>query len=183
MQKLCNQLGATLSFATSLERVVTLPDSVKEKVGIPVRAKTFFWTYAQRDYNGQKLDKVQLEAHGFVREEWSDHLVQFLRKGGFCYNDSSGCIVGVLAHSPAKSANALQFKEPVAVPAQACKELQTKDFQDVSSVLLRGRGALTYAWYPPKEKVAGFEIGGDHGAFVYKMKEGEGPQALMFAVT
>lgn len=107
--------------------------------------------------------------------------MQFLRKGGFCYIDASNETVGMLVHSSHAMAQSLQFECPVAVPSQALEALEPRSFHAVRSVLQRRRGAKTYAWYPPSEKAAGFEIGGEHGAFVYRL-QGNGPEAVMFAV-
>lgn len=177
-------LERNLELLTSPTFQVTLSDFARKMAGIPTDAHTFFWVYSF--YDGKEthpLSAKNLLAKGLSQSDIdSDTLVQLLRFGGFCYCDKEQNVVAANAISGDKDKALLQFGPPGEVAQASYDAIESWRCQEVTVPYLHTRGARKYCWLLPGEIFAGVNVGGDHGAFVYKMDEKSNQYAIRFPV-
>mmetsp|Transcript_47 Transcript_47/g.135 ORF Transcript_47/g.135 Transcript_47/m.135 type:complete len:657 (+) Transcript_47:21-1991(+) len=171
LKKLHGFLNGAVTLHASPRHPVTLPLAARKRAGICESAAKFMFVSAPRDYDGRRLDKVELESRDFSKEDQQHILIQFLRKGGFCYLDLSGKVVqfNVAVSGHDDNCAALQFGAPQDVPIDKADAIADYRYCTVGSVLMRSLGALKYAWVLPGEQVAGGSGRSPcpHGGFLY----------------
>jgi len=174
-QKLLDLLPTTFEgLYMSPGRPVTLPEFQRKMAKIPLEATSFFWVYSAP---AKEIGPAQQAVHWrmlvesrFSQEEMVDPLVRLIQCGGFCYLDESQRVCGVTTISHKEEIFALQFAEPDKLLPEEVDAVPEQIFRPVTLEYLASRGAEKYAWFGPNESFDGFNIGRDHGSFVYQMK-------------
>uniref|UniRef100_A0A7S2PK64 Zeta toxin domain-containing protein n=1 Tax=Zooxanthella nutricula TaxID=1333877 RepID=A0A7S2PK64_9DINO len=144
---------------------VTLPQYERQLAGISAEASSFNWIYPRCGMTSQR----ELEARGWSREEANHPIVHLLLRGGFRYMDAKGRTVQISAVANADGQGFLQFgprrELPDGVSAGFCSERWHPPPR-------RYKEADAYAWLAPGEVVGDASVGGEFGAFAFRLPSG-----------
>merc|ERR1712232_760745 len=181
LPKLAKLLGASIQVATSPACKVTLEEYSRALAGIPKDAAAFCFVYP---FEAHSWHPGLLRAAGFSDKDMSSTLVQLLQRGGFCYSDCNNKVLKVnaviskqLEHEHGQAY--LQFNKRTSLTAAAAKGIRNERFKQTPRRY--AKEANTFAWFNPHEIVGEMNVGGEHGAFVFKV-DLQGSQYARFEV-
>uniref|UniRef100_A0A7S2LG65 Zeta toxin domain-containing protein n=1 Tax=Zooxanthella nutricula TaxID=1333877 RepID=A0A7S2LG65_9DINO len=145
---------------------LTLPEHDRKLAGISKEASAVGWMYPVEDMKGPR----ELARLGWSRQDIEHSVIHLLIRGGFWYTDSQGRVVQVSAVTNADAAQCfVQFGPGELQPASVKDRFPGERWHPPPR---RYREADAYAWLSPREVVSGERLGGEHGAFLFKLPHG-----------
>eukprot|EP00403_Amphidinium_massartii_P000683 CAMPEP_0178377404 /NCGR_PEP_ID=MMETSP0689_2-20121128/3901_1 /TAXON_ID=160604 /ORGANISM="Amphidinium massartii, Strain CS-259" /LENGTH=693 /DNA_ID=CAMNT_0019997457 /DNA_START=134 /DNA_END=2211 /DNA_ORIENTATION=- len=153
---------------------ISYPEFSRPMMGIPRDASTMMYVYPFRPLAKSGVKRMLQEA-GFVEQDMTCSLMQLLNRGGFCSCDKMGNLVGVDTVTNQEGQRLLQFDKRKEVPEKV--KIPDSLFTPTPA---RYREAESYAFIPPGKTYDGVDIGGAHGALVFRLKVSGHPPVVSF---